>query len=299
MTKNVLVTGANTGIGFALCKQLAGSPHHCRIFLGARSAKKGEDAVASILKENKDAKVSFVNIDVGDEKSVSSASESVKQLLNGDKLFGIVNNAGTGLAHGVDADTIIDTNFYGPKRVIDAFLSQIDEEEGRVVNVGSGSGPMYISKLIANGKASEDKVKLLTSWSTTYEQLDKFVQDELKSYNPKSDDDRWSAYGTSKASLASYTMLLAKQLKQQKSSIVVSCITPGFIKTAITEGFGAKKSANEGTVSILRCLLEKLEGNGFYYGSDGVRSPLTQLRNPGEPIYTPSGSELAEEQKYQ
>jgi NAD(P)-dependent dehydrogenase (short-subunit alcohol dehydrogenase family) len=90
-----------------------------------------------------------------------------------------------------------------------------------------------------------------------------------------------SGYGLSKALLACYTMLLAKEHPEW----VVSCITPGFIDTKLTAGMGATKTPEEGTVSIKHCLFEQLQGSGWFYGSDAVRSPLHFLRNPGEPAY--------------
>ena len=45
--KNIVVTGGNSGIGFALCKQLA-VDYGCTVFLGSRSAERGAAAVASI-----------------------------------------------------------------------------------------------------------------------------------------------------------------------------------------------------------------------------------------------------------
>ena len=35
----------------------------------------------------------------------------------------------------------------------------------------------------------------------------------------------------------------------------------------------------------MKCLFDELPGNGFYYGSDGLRSPLHFMREPGEPEY--------------
>ena len=37
--------------------------------------------------------------------------------------------------------------------------------------------------------------------------------------------------------------------------------------------------------ALKKCILEELGGNGWYFGSDGVRSPLHFMRNPGEPEY--------------
>merc|ERR1712196_289912 len=91
------------------------------------------------------------------------------------------------------------------------------------------------------------------------------------------------AYGISKASLSAYSMVLART----HPHITSSCISPGFIDTAIVAGFGAKKPPSEGTVSIRHCLFSPLPGNGWYWGSDAQRSPLTVTRDPGTPPYVP------------
>ena len=69
----------------------------------------------------------------------------MKEALGDQKLFGLVNNAGIGKDH-PDKD-VIETNFYGPKRVCDNFLPMMDPESGRVVNVGSGIGPGFVKHL--------------------------------------------------------------------------------------------------------------------------------------------------------
>ena len=53
----------------------------------------------------------------------------------------------------------------------------------------------------------------------------------------------------------------------------------------MTRAIGAK-SPEQGTVSTLALLFNELEGNGWYYGSDALRSPLHYMRNPGEPAFT-------------
>jgi NAD(P)-dependent dehydrogenase (short-subunit alcohol dehydrogenase family) len=91
-----LVTGGNAGIGFALCRQLA-VEHGCRVFMGARSIERGEDAAKSIrLPEGCDGSVEFVHLDVSLDVSVTAAAGAVAtRLLPGDQLYAIVNNAGT------------------------------------------------------------------------------------------------------------------------------------------------------------------------------------------------------------
>ena len=53
------------------------------------------------------------------------------------------------------------------------------------------------------------------------------------------------------------------------------------------QGYGASKSPDEALVSIKKCLFEELGPgeNGWYYGSDGLRSPYHFMRSPGEEVY--------------
>ena len=59
-------------------------------------------------------------------------------------MYGLVNNAGIGW--GNTADAIMNTNVYGVKRMSEAFIPLLDAANGRVVNLGSGAGPMYVKK---------------------------------------------------------------------------------------------------------------------------------------------------------
>ena len=48
MSKHVLVTGASSGIGLALCKLLI-RDHSCYVYLGSRNVPKGEAALKTII----------------------------------------------------------------------------------------------------------------------------------------------------------------------------------------------------------------------------------------------------------
>lgn len=89
-------------------------------------------------------------------------------------------------------------------------------------------------------------------------------------------------YGLSKAMLHLMTIYFAKS----NPKILSSAISPGFIATNMTAGYGASLTPEQGTVSIRHCLFKDISGNGWYYGSDALRSPLHTTRNPGEPAFT-------------
>jgi NAD(P)-dependent dehydrogenase (short-subunit alcohol dehydrogenase family) len=277
--RKVVVTGGNSGIGFALCKQLA-VEDGCHVYLGSRSEERGQSAVDSILADNKDASIELLVIDVSSDESVAAAAAK----LAGVTLYGLCNNAGAGLAHGLTAPEILEVNLEGPRRVCEAFIPLLDKEVGRIVNTGSGLGPMYVKGQAMGkplGNATAEQKACLMSFDVTWEQVQGVVA--IEDNFQEGDMDHFCAYGLSKAGLTAYTMMLAKAFP----NIISSCISPGFIDTALTQGFGAKLSPEQGTVSGRHCLLAELKGNGWYYGSDAVRSPLDVGREPGEPEYVP------------
>jgi len=263
--RNVLVTGGNQGIGYALCKQLAIN-HNCHVYLTARNADRGMAAASKI--EKLGGSVDFIPLDTSSETSIKQAVKTTRDKLSDEKLYGIVNNAGIGLNTGTAAEAIITTNLHGPKLVCENFLDLL-EDNGRIVNLGSGSGPMYVG-----GCSVQDKKALCSpdSIDVTWEFIENHAKTNIHSSN---------TYGLSKALLACYTGLFARE----HPHLLVSCVSPGFINTQMTEGWGANKSPDEGTISIKKCLLEELDGNGWYYGSDGLRSQYHNMRNPGEPVY--------------
>jgi retinol dehydrogenase 12 len=86
----VVVTGANTGIGRATALALAGQGW--RVYVAARSAAKGEAAVAAIKAATASDSVFYLALDLADLPSVRSSAEAF--LDRGEPLHVLVNNAG-------------------------------------------------------------------------------------------------------------------------------------------------------------------------------------------------------------
>lgn len=278
LLKRILVTGGNSGIGLALCQQLI-VEHDCHVLMGSRSLARGEKSVAAVrskLPTDKAERIEMIHLDVGEDASVAEAARTVRDRLGTDeKLYALVNNAGTGLAAGVSPEEVLNTNLLGVKRMIDAF-ARTGLVSHRIVNVGSGSGPSYV------GRCPAERQPELCRTPANWEQIESLL---TRSPDAKtglgSEADGNGAYGLSKAMLTLYTMLCAEEIPE----LLSSCVSPGWIKTKLVGDSGATKMPEEGTASIRHCLFEPLEGNGWYYGSDSVRSPLHFMRNPGEPAY--------------
>lgn len=272
--RKILVTGANKGIGLAIVQAILKNHDDTFVFLGSRDAERGKKACETIGSD----RVQVVALDVASDDSVAAAAEQVKAAVNGESLYGIVNNAGIGL--GSDAlEAVLNVNVRGIKRVSDSFLSLLDKSSGRMVNITSASGPMYVAK------CDQDKQRFFVDPKVEWGAIDALMSAAVKA------GDEADAYGLSKACANSLTMCLA----QNHPSLRINACTPGFIETDLTRPYAESsgkspadlgmKSPEEGTRSAMHLLFEELDGNGWYYGSDAVRSPLDKYRAPGDPPF--------------
>jgi NAD(P)-dependent dehydrogenase (short-subunit alcohol dehydrogenase family) len=162
VTKTALVTGANKGIGFAICQGLLEAGFD--VFLAARSLEKAKaDKLAG------DGSVIYpIELEVTDDESIQRAVERVGEVTMG--LDVLINNAGIYPDEGVDILTVsrdllaqaMHTNAFGSLLVTQAFLPLLKRgQSSRVINISSGNGqlegisenvPSYsLSKLALNG----------------------------------------------------------------------------------------------------------------------------------------------------
>ncbi|WP_245629835.1 oxidoreductase [Domibacillus robiginosus] len=88
--KNVIITGANSGIGYEAAKVLA--KQGARVVLAVRNEEKGQEAAQNIEKESKEAKVSVMKLDLADLASVKEFADAYKERFDG--LDILINNAG-------------------------------------------------------------------------------------------------------------------------------------------------------------------------------------------------------------
>ena len=88
----VLITGANSGVGFGLASLLVGRGSY-HVLLGARSVEKGNAAVAALqsrFQAQRDA-IEMLQIDVTSDDSIENAAKAVESKHG--RLDVVVNNA--------------------------------------------------------------------------------------------------------------------------------------------------------------------------------------------------------------
>lgn len=145
-TKRVaVVTGANRGIGFETCRQLA--KKGIQVILTSRDEVKGKAAAEKLQAEELD--VSYHPLDVTNSESVQRLAQFIKSEKG--QLDILVNNAGV-LIDSSDSllntkiDTLhetMDTNLFGPLLLCQALIPLMQQHNyGRVVNVSSGAGQL-------------------------------------------------------------------------------------------------------------------------------------------------------------
>lgn len=245
-TKRIVVTGANSGLGFECAKVFA--QRDAEVVLACRSEKRATAAIEKILQEKPDAKLSFQSLDLGSLKSVEQAVSDLK----GTQIDLLLNNAGLmgkELARTEEGfEMNIGVNHLGHFAFTLGLIETIEQsEKPRVTNVSS----------VAHRNADVNLADL--NWESR----------KFKSFK---------AYGQSKLANILFTAELEKRLRKNNKKTKVTCAHPGISHTEIVGEnkllkFGSKlvtMPAWKGALPILHAAVsDKVEGNE-YWGPGGI-----------------------------
>jgi NAD(P)-dependent dehydrogenase (short-subunit alcohol dehydrogenase family) len=141
-----LVTGANRGLGFETCRQLA--QLGLTVILSARDPTKGEIAAELLIKRGLD--VIFYELDVSNQRHMSRIANQIEQRFG--RLDVLVNNAAIlydtwQSAINADLEVVnqaLTTNLFGPWKLTQVCIPLMKRNKyGRIVNVSSGAGSLH------------------------------------------------------------------------------------------------------------------------------------------------------------
>lgn len=147
----IIVTGSNTGLGFASAKMIADKG--ATVVMGVRSIERGEKAADDIRKGNPRGTLEVMQIDLGDLESVHAFAEAFKQRF--DRLDVLMNNAGVmATPKQTTSDGFefqLGINHLGHFALTGLLLDVLKQTpSSRIVNVSSlaaNSGQMYFDDL--------------------------------------------------------------------------------------------------------------------------------------------------------
>lgn len=267
--KWAIVTGANRGLGYEVCKKLveAGRP----VILTTRDKDNGSKAAKQLLEDYPKAKVEVLPLDTSDSASIAAFAATIGEQYSG-QVDLLVNNAGIAIWGKFDAgphELTTLTNVDGPIDLTLALLPHM-APGGRVVMVSSALGAL--------GCLTPDYAEPISSAATLGE-----VKAAAHRFDPDSPLAKASfapSYCVSKAALNRSVQLLAAGdlLKDKGVSVVAVC--PGWCRTdmgsgAEVEGHSPPRTAEQGAASILMAASPGVAENGSFTFDGEARDWVT------------------------
>lgn len=204
----IIITGGASGIGLETTRVLALRGAH--VIIATRNTKAANEAKQMILKNNENAKIDVLELDLSSLKSVKAFVDSFKALNL--PLNILINNAGVMFCpYQLSQDGIemqFATNHLGHFYLTNLLLDKMKETaattgiEGRIVNLSS----------IAHRYPYEQGIR--------FDQIN-----DKDSYSDK------KAYGQSKLANILHANELSRRLKEEGANITVNSVHPGVIMT--------------------------------------------------------------------
>lgn len=243
-----VITGANAGIGAAAVAMLAAK--NATIVLAIRNRAKGEKVVAEVRRENPQAQLDILELDLASLHSIAQFSHSFHQKYQ--RLDVLINNAGVmacPYAHTQDGfEMHIGVNHLGHFALTAHLLPLLQQTPGsRLVNTAS----------LAHKAGKLDFMDL--NWEKR-----KYISGK--------------AYCDSKLANLYFTYELARKLQSTPNTPIICAAHPGWAKTELMRysgiaDFGTRllaQSMEMGALPIVRAAVDPAAQTGDYFGPSRV-----------------------------
>lgn len=249
----VVITGANSGIGFQTAAVLA--DRGARVVLAVRDVDKGKDAASRITATSPHADVTVQELDLTSLSSVREAADALTT--THPEIDLLINNAGV------------------------MFTPKARTEDGFELQFGTNHlGHFALTGLLLEHMLDVDDSRVVTVSSTGHRIRASFDLDGVYSdtgYDPV------AAYGKSKLANLLFTYELQRRLASHGYAAIAVAAHPGASRTALARNspalirlgfsvFGPLlfQSAEMGALPILRAATDPAARGGDYYGPHGI-----------------------------
>jgi NAD(P)-dependent dehydrogenase (short-subunit alcohol dehydrogenase family) len=254
--KIAMVTGANSGLGFHTCLELARKGAH--VVLVARNKEKGNAAMEKIRSEIPSADLQFMKIDLANLELVKHFAYAFKEEY--EKLDIMVNNAG------VMAIPLL--------RTVQGFEMQFGTN-----HLGHFALTALMFDFIENTPGSR-----IVNVSSLMHKFGKFNFEDLnweKSYS------KWAAYSQSKLSNLLFTLELDKRLRALGKQTKVMASHPGYASTNL-QTRGGEMEGSKANVAVNN-LMNKIIAQPAWQGALPSLYAATSNKAESGKFYGPSG----------
>lgn len=252
--KIIIVTGANSGIGFEATKVFAKNNAH--VVMACRNIEKAKEASRQIKLKNKNAKLTIIELNLSDLSSIQSFVSSFKKSF--DRLDTLLNNAG-----------IMNVPY---KETKDGF-----ELQNGVNHIGHFALTAQLFDVIRN--TPNARIVNVSSLAHRFGKMD--FENYLYENGKYS---KVGAYGRSKLSNLLFTYELHRRVQEKELDIKVLAAHPGVASTNLgrysktnllmtwitNAGLWFAQSQLKGSLPLLRASLDKDAESGQYYGPSGL-----------------------------
>jgi len=248
--KTILITGANSGLGLEASKVLSGKGAH--VIMTARNLKSGNEAISLIKKENANAKLDLMQLELSDFASIHKFSEEFHKKYKQLDVF--INNAGV---------------MFPVKR-------ELTKQKFEVQFGTNHLGHFLLTGLLLDILKSTPNSRIAIQSSGQHKaKMGKpdIYFDDLnfdKGYN------KYIAYSQSKLANLLFAYELDRQLKANNIGITVASAHPGYTKTNLVRHSGffvqaiitniLAQKVEIGTLPILRAATDTSVKGGEYFG---------------------------------
>jgi NAD(P)-dependent dehydrogenase (short-subunit alcohol dehydrogenase family) len=195
--KTFVVTGGNAGIGYFICEQLAEAG--ATVVIAARNEAKATAAIAAIRRRAPAADIRFALLDLASFESIRAAAGQLLQL---DRIDGLIENAGAIMPSKARLETV----------------------DGNEIMFGTNHlGHFLLTALLypALRKTPGSRVVTMGSGSTRLTKIDLDNLQGTKNYSS------WRSYGQSKHATQAFGFELDRRLRAVGSSVTSLVAHPG------------------------------------------------------------------------
>ncbi|KAL1599897.1 hypothetical protein SLS60_007702 [Paraconiothyrium brasiliense] len=263
--KLIIVTGANRGIGRAICTTLLSHPsstsHPLTLYATSRQ---GENLNLSTTSSKQ--RIRYPSLDITSSSSIADLISSLESIDR--KVDVLINNTGVNLDDQfspINAKKTLDTNYRGTLAVCKAVLPLLAPKTGRIVNLSSvGSSLDPFSLALAQRYRTVSTLEDLETLMKEYENAVSNGTDAELGFPSR------RSYSVSKAAVNAFTAILARE---NAGRVIVNCCCPGWVNTDMGNQVGKPpKTPEEGARIPVRLAIGDLgEVSGRYWANDSVR----------------------------